>query len=234
MKTQFMQRALLTLIGLGCLNTSIACSPAPDASLFKSYTEHAKAFLGTIERKSAVGKDAYDVRVDEAFKGLPDRGKWGGVISVAFNIRGQCGFDAPSPGSLVLVFMNDGDIVSSTSGSRFIWRETEQSAPNLNPSFDDLVVLRRMLGFRWPAVPDEDTAIHLAMKSMIPVFGKEVVSRNMPYKATFDGGKPASEERLWQIQGTRRCPDPSKPCRESVLGASINKWSGDPVRVYSD
>jgi len=234
MKTPPIECALISLIGLCCLKASIACSPLPDASVFKSYTEHAKVFLGTIEAKSALGKDTYDVRVDEAFKGLADRGKPRSVISVAFNIRGPCGFDAPNLGSRVLMFMNDGDVVSSTSGSRFIWRETEQSEANLNPSFDDLVLLRRMLGFQWPAVPDEETAIHLAMKAMIPVFGKQAVTRNMPYKATFDEGKPTSEDRVWQVRGTRRCDGSSKRCRDVVLRASVNKWSGDVVRVHSD
>ncbi len=233
MKTRSMQCALILLVGLSCLKASMACSPPPDASLFKNYTEHAKVFLGTIEGKSAVGTDTYNVRVVEAFKGL-DRAKTNGVMPEAFNISGQCGFDVPKPGTLVLIFMNDGDVVSSTSGSRFVWRETEQSEAHLNPTFDDLVILRRMLGFRWPAVPDEDTAIHLAMKAMIPVFGKTAVSRGMPYKAVFDGTKPAFEDRVWQVRGTRRCDDSSRPCRDVVLRATINRWSGDLVRVYSD
>ena len=233
MKTRSIEYVLISLIGLCCLKASIACSPLPDASVFKSYTEHAKVFLGTVEEKS-VGKDIYNVRVDEAFKGLTGGDKPNGVISVGFNIKGQCGFDAPKQGGRVLVFMNDGDVVSSTSGSRFIWRETEQSEANLNPSFDDLILLRRMLGFKWPAVPDEETAIHLAMKAMIPVFGKKAVSRSMPYRAIFDEGKSTSEDRVWQVRGTRRCDNSSKPCRNVVLRASINKWSGDVFRVYAD
>jgi len=129
--------------------------------------------------------------------------------------------------------MNDGDAVSSTSGSNFIWREAEQSEAHLNPVWDDLVVLRRMLGFRWPVVPDEETAVHLAIKAMIPVFGKEAVSKNMPYKARFQGDKPAIEERVWQVEGARHCDEPSKRCCGRVLRATISKWTGDLIRVSS-
>ncbi len=233
MNTKSMHGFLIVLIGLCGATAAFACSRPPDTSLYKDYTEHAKIFLGTVQRKSALGKDTYDVRVDEAFKGFPDQDKLGASIPVAFNIKGQCGFDAPKQGSRVLVFMNDGDVVSSTSGSNFIWREAEQSEAHLNPVWDNLVVLRRMLGFRWPAVPDEETAVHLAIKAMIPVFGKEAVSKNMPYKATFQGDKPAIDDRVWQVEGTRHCDKPSKRCRGRVLLATINKWTGDPIRVSS-
>ena len=129
--------------------------------------------------------------------------------------------------------MNDGDVVSSTSGSNFIWREAEQSEANLNPVLDDIILLRRMLRSRSSVVPDEETAVHLAMKAMIPVFGKEVVSKNMPYKARFQGDKPTYEERVWHVEGTRPCDDRSKRCRGGVLRATIDKWSGDLIRVTS-
>jgi len=233
MKIKAMHGFFVVLMWLCGATAAFACSLPPDASLYKNYTEHAKVFLGTVQRKSALGKDTYDVRVDEAFKGFPKEDKLSGSIPVAFNIRGQCGFDAPKQGSRVLVLMNDGDVVSSTSGSSFIWREAEQSEAHLNPVWDDLVVLRRMLGFRWPAVPDEETAVHLAMKAMIPVFGKQAVSKNMPYKARFQGDEPAIEERVWQVEGTRHCSEPSKRCRGRVLRATINKWTGDLIRVSS-
>jgi len=129
--------------------------------------------------------------------------------------------------------MNDGDVVSSTSGSRFIWSESGQSEANLNPSLDDLVLLRRMLGFRSPVVPDEETAVHLAMKAMIPVFGKDAVSRNMPFRASFLGDGPLPAERVWQVEGTRHCDQASRRCRGRVLGATLDKWTGDLIRVTS-
>lgn len=233
MKIKAMHGVFIVLIGLCGATAAFACSPPPDASLYKNYTEHAKVFLGTVQQKSALGKDTYDVRVDEAFKGFPGENKFSGSIPVAFNIRGQCGFDALKQGSRVLVFMNDGDVVSSTSGSNFIWREAEQTEAHLNPVWDDLVVLRRMLGLRWLAVPDEETAVHLAMKAMIPVFGKEVVSKNKPYRARFESAKPAIEERVWRVEGTRHCDEPSKRCRGRVLRATINKLTGDLIRVSS-
>ncbi|MEO8185801.1 MAG: NTF2 fold immunity protein [Burkholderiaceae bacterium] len=233
MKIKVMHRFFIVLIGLCGATAAFACSLPTDTSPYKNYTEHAKVFLGTVQQKSALGKDTYDVRVDEAFKGFPDKDKLGGDIPVAFNIRGQCGFDAPKQSSRVLVFMNDGDVVSSTSGSSFIWREAEQSEAHLNPVLDNLVLLRRMLGFRWPAVPDEETAVHLAMKAMIPVFGKEAVGKNKPYKARFHEDKPTDEERVWHVEGTRHCDEPSKRCRGRVLRATINKWTGDLIRISS-
>jgi|GEM_PF-5985428 len=234
MKITAMHGFFVLLMGLCGATAAFACSPLPDASLYKNYTEHAKVFLGTVQRKSALGKDTYDVRVDEAFKGVSKEDKSSGNIPVTFNIRGQCGFDAPKQGSRVLVFMNEGDVVSSTSGSTFIWREAEQSGTaHLNPVWDDLVFLRRMLGFRWPAVPDEETAVHLAMKAMIPVFGKEAVSKNKPYRARFQGDKPTYEERIWHVEGTRHCDEPSKRCRGQVLRATINRSTGDLIRVSS-
>lgn len=230
MKIKAMHGFFIVLIGLCGVTAAFACSPPP-TSMYKNYTEHAKVFLGTVQQKSALGEDTYDVRVDEAFKGFPDENKLSASIPVAFNIRGQCGFDAPKPGSRVLVFMNDGDVVSSASGSSFIWREAEQSEAHLNPVLDNIVILRRMLGFRWSAVPDEETAVHLAMKAMIPVFGKEAVSKNKPYSARFQGDKPTIEERVWHVEGTLHCDDSSKRCRGRVLRASINKWTGDLIRV---
>jgi hypothetical protein len=88
-----------------------------------------------------------------------------------------------------------------------------------------------MLGFRYPAVPDEETAVHLAMKSMIPVFGKEAVSKNKPYRARFQGDEPTAEDRVWRVEGTLRCDDSSKRCRGRILRATINKWTGDLIRV---
>jgi len=86
-----MQRGLTVLIGLCGATAALACSLLPDTSLYKSYTEHAKVFAGTVQRKSALGKDTYDIRIDEAFKGVPDRDRPGASVPVAFNIAGQCG-----------------------------------------------------------------------------------------------------------------------------------------------
>ncbi|MEO5880989.1 MAG: hypothetical protein ABIQ06_01100 [Caldimonas sp.] len=233
MKSSATPRALAVLIGLCGATAALACSPLPDASLYKSYTEHAKVFAGTVQRESALGRNTYDIRVDETFKGVPESDTPGASIPVTFNIAGQCGFDAPKQGSRVLVFMNDGDVVSSTSGSRFIWSESEQSEANLNPSLDDLVVLRRVLGLRLPVVPDEETAVHLAMKAMIPVFGKDAVGKNMPYRASFRGEASRPAERGWHVQGTRRCDRASTPCKGRVLRAVIDRWSGDLVRISS-
>ena len=219
-----MRRILSVMVGLCSLMVAAdarACSFIR-ASMQARYSKHAKVFLGTIQDKSAAHKNAYNIRVDESFKGIPEKGKSGGIISVLLSIREQCGFDEPKKGTKFLIFMNDGDVVSQTSGSMYIWPEAEQAEAHLNPMMDDVVLLRRMLfgdDAPKPVVPDAETAVHLAMKAMIPLFGREAVTRNKPFKAVFMEDKPNYEDRVWRVEGA------------GTLSADINKWTGDVVRL---
>ena len=211
---------------------SRACSPAP-ISLYEQYGRHAKVFVGTI-RVEPASAGAIEVYVDEPFKGFPKEGKWDRRVPVLFDIGTMCGFKKPKKGDRFLVFMNDGEKVSHTSGSWLIWKESNQGDAHLNPVLDELILLRQMLSPPVLAVvPDEETAIHLAVKAMIPVFGKEAVAKNKPFKAVFVGEKPTYEERVWHVDGTLPCKDQAISCRGGVLRAKINRVSGGIVRVSS-
>ncbi len=236
-----MRRHVLTALwGSACCllpaTDARACSFRP-MSMHAKYDKHAKIFLGAVQGKSATQKDAYNFRVEEAFKGIPEKSKFSGIVSVMLNIRGQCGFDEPKKDAKFLIYMNDGDVVSQPSGSMFIWPEAEQVEAYLNPMMDELVLLRRMLsgeGVPIGIVPDADTAIHLAMKAMIPVFGSEAVKKNKPFKAVFMENNPKHEERVWRVEGSFHCPQESTGhCMGGVLRADINKWTGDVARVLS-
>ena len=219
-------------------DTGLACSPA-QVSLYEQFSKHSRVFLGTVReriKEPVPGQGIYTVFVDEAFKGLPDKGKGSGEIEVRLSESEQCGLGRPKKNGRILIFMNEGDVVNTTSHSRLIWLEAEQKEANLNPIMDDLVTLRRML---FPKnqegiAPDEDTALHQGLKVLIPVFGRAEVSRQMPFKATFLANRPTSEERVWRIRGTPNCPNKkTEPCRKGSYGADVNKWSGHVVRVFT-
>lgn len=224
---------LVALPGIGR-----ACSPAP-ISLYEQFSKHSTVFLGTVKERitePAPGRGVYTILVDEGFKGLTDKGKHVGEIEVTLSESEQCGLGRPKKNSRILVFMNDGDVVNVTSHSRLVWLEAEQKEANLNPVMDDLVTLRRML---FPKnqkgiVPDEDTALHQALKALIPVFGQAKVSQQMPFKATYLANKPNSDDRVWRVEGTRNCPNSkAEHCRKGRYGVDVNKWSGDVVRVFT-
>ena len=133
---------LVALPGIGR-----ACSPAP-IGLYEQFSKHSAVFLGTVKeriKEPAPGRGVYTIAVDEAFKGLTDKGKRGDEIEVTLSENEQCGLGRPDKNSRILVFMNGGDVVNLTSHSRLIWLEAEQKEANLNPVMDDLVTLRRML-----------------------------------------------------------------------------------------
>ena len=200
-----------TVILIALPDTGQACSPA-QVSLYEQFSKHNRVFLGTVKeriKEPVPGQGVYTIFVDEAFKGVPDKGKGSGEIEVTLSESEQCGLGRPKKNSRILVFMNDGDVVNLTSHSRLVWLEAEQKEANLNPVMDDLVTLRRMLfpKSQKGIVPDGDTALHQALKALIPVFGQAKVSQQMPFKATYLANKPNSEDRVWRVEGTRNCPN---------------------------
>lgn len=215
-----------------------ACS-LPDVSLYDQFGTHSKVFLGTVRgriKDAASGQGVYTIVVDEVFKGLSDKGKAGGEMVVTLSESGQCGLGKPEKNGRILVFMNDGDVVSTTSHSWLIWREAEQKEAHLNPVIDDLVTLRRMLfpKNQGGVVPDEDTALHQALKVLIAVYGRTEVSSSMPFKVTYRAERPNAEDRVWRIEGTSACSDKkTQHCRLRSCGAEVDRWSGDVVRVFS-
>jgi len=49
-------------------------------------------------------------------------------------------------------------------------------------------------------VPDSTTAVKIAEAVLIPVYGKEKIESERPFKATLEKG-------VWTVDGTLRCPD---------------------------
>lgn len=218
-------------------DTGQACSLA-QVSLYEQFSKHSRVFLGTVReriKEPVPGQGVYKIFVDEAFKGLPDKGKGIVEIEVTLSESEQCGLGRPQKNGRILIFMNEGDVVNITSHSRLIWLEAEQKQANLNPVMDDLVTLRQML---FPKnqkgiAPDEDTALHQALKVLIPVFGRVEVSKQMPFKTTYLANRPNSDDRVWRIKGTPNCPNKkTEHCRNGSYGADVNRWSGNVVRVF--
>lgn len=232
----------------GCLvsQEAAACSFLPQ-SMLEKYTNNSTIFLGTVldhpPKCGASCKDTYVIDIDEAFKFPNQKNLWPTgqlsenehtTIEVPFNINGQCGFGPLKVGDKVLIFMNDGDTVSSPSGSWVIWPENKQTKAFLNPVWNDVLLIRAMLN-RIP-VPDADTAIHLALKAMIPVLGQDEVSKHMPFKATLM--KNAKPLPVWKVEGTYvQCAKVSGtenlPCPSGTLSASVNQFSGEVEQVLS-
>lgn len=228
---------LLALVFLGNVPAQ-ACSLAP-VSLYEQYSKKDKVFIGIVKerlRDAAEGHGVYRLAVREAFKGLPERGKWGGEIEAIIGENAQCGLGKPEKESKILVFMNDGDVILTSSGSRLVWDEMTQPKAFLNPVMDQIVTLRRMLGAAtaFPIVADAATAHHQALKVLLPVFGQATVDKNMPFQIKFLDDKETADERVWLVEGTFRCEHrPKGHCVGGVLSAKVNKWTGDVVDVSS-
>lgn len=227
---------LVVLVGSSFPTDALACSLAP-TSLLEQFSKHAKVFHGRVRGRSTqkgAPEHTYDVLVEEAFKGLPRDAKPTLSLAVTFAIGAPCGFDAPKRDARVLVFMNEGDIVDSTSGSAFIWQETLQPEPHLNPKMDDLILLRRFVNPHPPhgVVPDEATAIHIALKTLLPIVGKEVLQANWPLTVLKPPAERGSYDGVdWRIRGTLRCKAGSPGCPKGPLSVDGNKWTGDVARV---
>ena len=223
--------AAVFLVALPC--TGRACSPGV-VSLYEQFSKHSRVFLGTVKTRTkdaAPGRGVYTIFVDEAFK--VDKDRLGAQVEVTLSESEQCGLGRPKNDDRILIFMNDGDVVNTTSHSRLIWLEAAQKEANLNPVMDDLLTLRRMLFPKNPkgVVPDESAALHQALKVLMPVFGREKVTRQMPFKITYLADRPNSDDRVWRVEGSPHCPHRKKePCRG--VGADVNRWSGDVVRVF--
>ncbi len=90
-----------------------ACSLA-GVSLYEQFDAHSKVFLGIVGgriKDAASGQGVYTIFVDEASKGLSDKGKWSGEMVVTLSENEQCGLGQPEKNARILVFMNDGDVV---------------------------------------------------------------------------------------------------------------------------
>ena len=107
-----------------------ACSPA-QVSLYEQFSKHSRVFLGTVEKNSKPlpGREVYTIFRDEAFKGMPDKGKGSGEIEVTLS---ESAMGAGRAGRRpILIFMNEGDEESATSHSRLVSREKSKAKTSL-------------------------------------------------------------------------------------------------------
>ena len=66
------------------------------------------------------------------------------------------------------------------------------------------------------SVPDEMAAISIAVAAWIPVYGKEKIESQKPYKAKLSNG-------VWYVSGTLSQPDPEEGSRPKIrLGGTAH------------
>jgi hypothetical protein len=115
-------------------------------------------------------------------------------------------------------------------GARFCAPGAASTSAHLNAASPEIQCPKNEKGI----VPDDDTALHQALKVLIPVFGRANVSKQMPFEATYFANKPNSDDRVWRIEGTRNCPNSkAEHCRKGRYSVDVNRWSGDVVRVFT-
>lgn len=68
-------------------------------------------------------------------------------------------------------------------------------------------------------VPDEETAINIAVAVWIPIYGKEQIESEKPYKAVL-------ENDIWHVTGSL-----PEGWRGGVAGAEISKDNGRIIRI---
>lgn len=213
-----------------------ACSLLPK-STYDYYNQHSKVFVGTVE-EGPDEKGSYKVRVNEAFKGFDEKNEFNALTDVIFDTD-WCGLGKQEKGAKLLIFMNDGERVSHTGGTFPIWQVEDQTKAETN--LYRLILLRNMLdpdnkGLPKAPVPDEETAIYLAFKTMIPVYGKEAVSKHVPYAAKLIKQKEEGsdyEEDVWHIVGKSSCESQKDSCENMSPQVKIHKWSGKIMKVYT-
>ena len=78
-------------------------------------------------------------------------------------------------------------------------------------------------------VPNAATAVAIAEAVLIPVYGKEKIESERPYKAALGGG-------VWTVTGTLYCSDGKSPPKEStecVGGTAVVKLSMRDAHIIS-
>ena len=72
-------------------------------------------------------------------------------------------------------------------------------------------------------MPNEETAIAIAVAVWSPIYGKDKIVQERPYKAKLEGN-------IWYVKGTLNCPG-SVRCLGGVAEIEISKDSGKILRV---
>jgi hypothetical protein len=73
-------------------------------------------------------------------------------------------------------------------------------------------------------VPDEETAIKIAVAVWSPIYGKEQIEKEKPFKATLKNG-------VWYVMGSLPEPPEGEVVRGGVAEAEINKEDGKIIRI---
>ncbi len=73
-------------------------------------------------------------------------------------------------------------------------------------------------------VPDEETAIKIAVAVWIPIYGKEIIEKEKPYIATLKNG-------VWYVTGSLPKAKASERVVGGVAEAEINKDDGKIIRI---
>jgi NTF2 fold immunity protein len=77
-------------------------------------------------------------------------------------------------------------------------------------------------------VPDSATAVKIAEAVLIPVYGKEKIESERPFKATLENG-------VWTVNGTLYCPDGkggvTKDCFGGTAEVKLSKADGRVLRM---
>jgi len=71
----------------------------------------------------------------------------------------------------------------------------------------------------WGYVPNEETAIRIAVAVWIPIYGKETIENEKPYKAILKDG-------VWYVRGSLPLPPPGQAIFGGVAHAAISKEDG--------
>ena len=77
-------------------------------------------------------------------------------------------------------------------------------------------------------VPDSRTAAKIAEAVLIPVYGKEKIDSERPFKATLENG-------VWTVHGTLYCPDGkgsvTKDCDGGTAQVKLSKANGRVLKM---
>jgi hypothetical protein len=77
-------------------------------------------------------------------------------------------------------------------------------------------------------VPDSTMAVKIAEAMLIPVYGKEKIESERPFKATLENG-------VWTVNGTLYCPDGkggvTTECVGGTAEAKLSKADGRVLRM---
>lgn len=69
-------------------------------------------------------------------------------------------------------------------------------------------------------VPTATVAVAVAEAVLIPVYGKQQIASERPFKAELSGG-------VWDVNGTLHCVPPDSPCPGGTAQVKISKKTGE-------